>query len=187
MSVSRAFLAGVRDMSPMLLGVVPFGVVAGLAVVEIGLGALHALGFSIGIFAGAAQLASVDLLGADAHLAVVVGTALVINSRMLMYSASIAPHLAGEPLPRRALASYLLVDQVYALSVIRYGVDPDPATRLPYYLGSGAILWVCWQLANLVGVLVGGAIPESVPLGFAVPMTFIALIVPTVSDRPTVA
>jgi len=84
--------AGVRATLPLLLGLIPFGLVAGIAAVDAGLSPTQAVGLSAIVFAGAAQLAAIDLLGRDASLAVVVLTAVVINLRMMMYSASIAPY-----------------------------------------------------------------------------------------------
>src|SRR6056297_1149912 len=86
------FLAGVRAALPSLFGLIPFGLVAGIAAVDAGLSPLQAVGLSFVVFAGASQLAAVDLLSQDASLAVVVVTAVVINLRMAMYSASIAPY-----------------------------------------------------------------------------------------------
>lgn len=178
---------GLRDVSPTLLGVIPFGLIAGFAAIEAGLTLAHAVGFSVGVFAGAAQLAAIDLLGSGANLIVVIGTALVINSRMLMYSASLAPELVHVPVRGRAAAAYVLVDQAYALSIVRYRRAPDAPHRLAYYAGTAAILWVTWQATTVVGALIGDAIPDSIPLGFAVPMTFLAILIPAVTDRPTVA
>lgn len=183
----EAFLDGLRDVSPTLLGIIPFGLIAGFAAIEAGLSLAHAVGFSVAVFAGASQLAAIDLLGSGSNLAVVVGTALIINSRMFMYSASIAPHLIEVPTRRRAAAAYVLVDQAYALSVVRYQRDPRAPHRLAYYLGTALILWVTWQATTVLGAVLGDAIPDGVPLGFAVPMTFLAILIPSVTDRPTLA
>lgn len=183
----EAFLDGLRDVSPTLLGIIPFGVIAGFAAIEAGLSLIHAVGLSVGVFAGASQLAAIDLLGSGSNLPVVIGTALIINSRMLMYSASLAPHLTEVPAGKRAGAAYLLVDQAYALSVVRYRRDPEAPHRLAYYLGTAAILWVTWQATTVLGALIGDTIPDTVPLGFAVPMTFLAILIPNVTDRPTLA
>lgn len=186
-AVSRREAArrGTLDVLPIVLGVLPFGLIVGATAVDVGLGVSEAVGFSTIVFAGAAQLAAIDLIGRDAPVAVAIGTALVINLRMLMYGASIAPHLAHVPLPRRAGAAYLLTDQAYALSIARYQTGMAPDRRLPYYLGAAVPLWLGWQAVTVVGALGGGAIPEEVPLEFAVPLTFLVLLLPAVSDRPT--
>lgn len=186
--VARASLrAGAVDVAPVLIGIIPFGLVAGVAAVEAGLGLREAIGFSTGVFAGAAQLAAIDLLGAGAPAGVAILTAVVINLRMAMYSASLATFLSREPVGRRAIAAYLLTDQAYALSVTRYRDEARPAVqRWWYYLGAALLLWTVWQMMTVIGVVVGDAVPEGVPLGFAVPLVFLALLVPTLTDRAAV-
>lgn len=178
------FLAGARDILPILVGIVPFGLVAGAVAVEAGLGGWGALGLSMGIFAGASQLAAIDLVARDAGVAVAVLTVTVINLRMLMYSASLAPVLAGVPARRRVPAAFLLTDQAYAFTIARADEVRSPRRLFAYYLGCGVPLYVNWQLMTLVGVFAGAAIPDAIPLEFAIPMVFLVLLVPAIKDRP---
>ena len=177
--------AGVRDVSPLLLGIIPFGLVAGIAAVNAGLGLAEAVGLSVIVFAGASQLAAIELLAQNAPLAVVIGTAVVINVRMVMYSASIAPYLADYGRRFRAGLAYLLTDQAYALSVAEYERTPD-RNRWRYYLGAAATLWIVWQITTVVGFVIGAGVPDAWGLTFAVPLVFLALLVPAMKDRPTV-
>ncbi|ESP88763.1 AzlC family protein [Candidatus Halobonum tyrrellensis G22] len=195
--------AGVRDTLPLLVGMVPFALVSGVAGTETGLTPLQTLGMSVLVFAGASQLAALDLLGRDAALGAVVLTAVVVNLRLLMYSASIAPHFRHLPARVRVGCAYLLTDPSYALSVARYaeaGAEPGDGTaertreettdeesgpRPPYYyLGVGGTLWVVWQVGTAAGVAFGAAVPDGWRLEFAVPLIFLALLVPALSDRP---
>jgi predicted branched-subunit amino acid permease len=182
-----AFLVGARGVAPLLLGVAPFGLVAGVASIEADIGVSGAVAFSTIVFAGASQLAAINLLAEQAPLVVVIVTGLVINLRMVMYSASLAPHLGAIPRRTRVAAAYLLTDQAYAVSIIDYELEPGrtPGERLWVYLGAGGTLWSTWQVTTVAGAVGGGAIPESVPLGFAVPLAFLSLLVPAVTDRPT--
>ena len=177
------FRRGVRDVIPLLLGIVPFGFIAGIATVNAGLGLPEALGLSVIVFAGAAQLAALELIGRDAPLAIVVVTAVVINLRMLMYSASIAPHFRTLSNRTKAAVAYLLTDQAYALAIARY--REGSARPVAYYFGVAATLWVIWQLATISGVVLGTSVPESLGLEFAVPLVFLALLVPAMEDGPT--
>ncbi|MDS0282832.1 AzlC family ABC transporter permease [Haloarcula onubensis] len=178
------FRRGVRDVTPLLLGIVPFGFIAGIATVNAGLGLPEAVGLSAIVFAGAAQLAALELIGRDAPLAIVVVTAVVINLRMLMYSASIAPHLQALSSRTKAAVAYLLTDQAYALTIARYRTEDAPR-RIAYYFGVAATLWVVWQLTTIAGVVLGTSVPESLGLEFAVPLVFLALLVPAMEDGPT--
>ncbi|WP_262177503.1 AzlC family ABC transporter permease [Haloarcula laminariae] len=178
------FRQGVRDVLPLLLGVIPFGFVAGLATVNAGLGLAEAVGLSTIVFAGAAQLAALDLIGRDAPLAIVVVTAVVINLRMLMYSASVAPYFQDISNRLKATVAYLLTDQAYALTIARYRSE-DSAHSVAYYFGVAATLWAVWQLTTVAGVVLGTNVPESLGLEFAVPLVFLALLVPAMEDSPT--
>lgn len=189
-SRAAALRAGATAVAPIVVGIVPFGLIAGVAAVERGMTTLDALALSVGIFAGASQLAAIEVLGGGGSVVVAIITVLVINLRMVMYSASLAPWLAHEPARRRWLVAYLLTDQAYALSLVRY-TDPDAeelpaADRVWFYLGVAGTLWLTWQLCTVAGALLGGGIPDAVPLGFAVPLVFLALLPPAVTDRPTV-
>lgn len=176
---------GIAAAAPMLIGIVPFGLVAGAAPVAAGLDVDHAVGLSLFVFAGASQLAVTDVIGSGGGVLVAVLTALTINLRMLLYSASLAPKLAHEPLPRRLGSAYFLVDQAYALSVVRWDGTDDRRARLPFYLAVGVLLWTSWQLTTVVGALVGASVPESVPLDFAIPLVFLVLLVPVLDRRPS--
>lgn len=181
----QAMRDGVTDVAPMLVGIIPFGLVAGAAPIAAGLDLGHAVGMSLLLFAGASQLAMADVLGSDGGIALAVVTALTINLRMLLYSASLAPTLSTERLGARLRASYLLVDQVYALSIIRWDGEDDRRLRLPYYFAIGILLWSSWQITTVIGALVGSSVPDDVPLDFAVPLVFLVLLVPVLQRWPS--
>lgn len=185
--VTASLRAGAHAMSPLLPSVVPFGVIAGVAARDAGLDAAAALGMSVVIFAGSAQLAGLQLITESALPVVIVLTMLVINLRFAMYSASIAPHLAGLPRRWKWPLAYLLTDQAYAVAITRWRRDPPIADKAAFLLGAAFPLWFVWVVATLAGIAVGNAIPASWQLGFTVPLIFLALLVPAVHDRPSLA
>lgn len=181
--------AGAIAVLPMLAVVAPFGMVAGLTAIGTGLSALQALVMSATVFAGAAQLAALQLIAEGAVPAVVLLTALTINLRMMMYSASLAPHFEHLGRRWRLLLAALLVDQNYALGINRYnrsdgGFEPYGHW---YFLGAGLALWLTWQAATAAGVFLGAGIPRGWSLEFAVPLVFMVLLVPALRDRAHVA
>lgn len=182
---SRHFLLGLRAVSPILLGVAPFGLIAGISVIEAGRDPLDASVFSFLTFAGASQLASLELLKDGTPMLVAALTGLIINMRYLMYSASIAPHFADRPLHLKAAIAYILSDQSYALSISRYRNDPHIPKRakLGYYAGASFGVWATWQLGTIAGALVGKAVPPELGLEFVVPLTFLALLFQVLTDR----
>ncbi|BDQ34506.1 AzlC family ABC transporter permease [Pseudodesulfovibrio portus] len=185
MDKRSSFLQGVRDLSPILLGVLPFGLICGAVGVAAGMPEWAATSLSAIVFAGASQLVAVQLMDQNASVAVVILTGLIINARFLMYSASIAPHLKdASPLGKLGLA-YLLTDQAYATSVFRFGRDDLPMPdKIRYYLGAGLTLWVAFNLTTALGAYLGAIIPPQWELDFAIPLTFTALVIPAVKDRP---
>lgn len=185
-SIAREELrAGVTSVLPLLIGVVPFGLVAGAAPVEGGLGALAASGFSVLVFAGASQLAAIEVLAGGGSWTVAALAACTINLRMLLYSASLAPFLSAVPLRRRLLVAYGLVDQAYAVSITRWSAGRP--VSLWFYAGVTGTLWAAWQASTIVGALGGGLVPDGVPLEFAVPLVFLVLLVPAVTNAPAIA
>ncbi|MDT3436118.1 AzlC family ABC transporter permease [Haloarcula sp. 1CSR25-25] len=179
---TTAFRHGARDAVPLLLGIVPFGLVAGIAAVNAGFGLPMAVGLSVVVFAGASQIAALELLGQNAPLSVVVVTAVVINLRYLMYSASIAPYFREFSARWKAVLAYVLTDQAYAISVASYRSD-RPVDRKWYYLGAAVTLWAVWQVTTIAGALLGTGVPDAWGLEFAIPLVFLAILVPAIEDR----
>lgn len=181
-----AFLVGIRDISPILLGVMPFGLICGAVSVGVGMSEMQALGMSAIIFAGASQLAAIQLMTEHASVAVVILTGLVINARHLMYSASLAPHFKGmNPLSKAGLA-FILTDQSFAVSINRFN-EPDSGSlnKAAYFLGGAVLMFFAFNVATLIGAYLGNLIPPGWDLDFAVPLTFAALTIPAVKDRPS--
>lgn len=183
-SPRQSFLAGARGVAPILPGVAPFALVYGVSAVSAGVPAASSVAMSALIFAGASQLALVRLLGEQAPLLVAVATAVLINLRMAMYSASLAPHFAGLPAPWKGLLAYFLTDQAYAVSIARFTRDPDTVDKKWFYLGAGLTMWTTWMAASAAGACLGAATPKAWSLDFAIPLTFIALAFPVIRDVP---
>jgi predicted branched-subunit amino acid permease len=171
----------------VLLGIVPFGVITGVAMVASGIPPLVAMLMSVLVFAGASMVASAQLLAAHAPVLLVVLATLVINLRFMMYSASLRLHFAHAPLGTRLAVAYLTADNVYGLMLGRFGEHADDPGKLEYFLGAGLVVWATWQVAVAAGILIGAGVPAEWRLEFAAPLAFIAISIPFLRDRPTVA
>lgn len=169
----------------MMLGVAPFGMITGVSAASVGIAAPDAIGMSALVFAGASQLAAIALIAQDASFWVILLTTLMINLRMAMYSASLAPWLAHLRPRARLGLSYLMTDQAYAFSILRYPREPNDFPRRDYYLGVATPLWALWLTATAAGALLGAQVPPAWQLDFAIPLTFLALLAPAVRDRPS--
>lgn len=180
------FLVGARDQLPLLLGVVPFGLIFGALAISVGIPPLAAQGFSLFIFAGSAQFISVGLIAKATPAFVVVITILIVNLRHALYSVSLSPNY--RPLARwwKLTLSWLMTDEAFATTTSRYRKGQTHNAHW-YALGTGMTLWAAWQISTALGIALGAGIPESFPLAFAAPLTFLALLMPTLVDRATLA
>lgn len=181
------FWSGVRAEFPLLVGVFPFGMIYGALALDAGLSRAASQMMSSIVFAGSAQFVTAQLVRDAAPALVILLTIAVVNLRHMLYSASLAPYLKGLTLRWKIALSYLLTDEAYAPTVLeyeRYGVKP---TSHWFLLGAGLALWTTWQCSTALGIFLGAAIPESWPLDFALPLTFIAMVVPNLKSSPMIA
>lgn len=189
MSLPRdEFLAGVRAELPILLGGAPFGMIFGAVAVSAGLPASLAQAMSVVIFAGSAQFITAELIAAGSPALVLLMTTFIVNLRHLLYSASLAGYVRSLPMRWKVLLAYLLTDEAYAVTVIHYaeGESRPGDNKHWFFFGAGLALWTEWQLTTALGIFLGERIPSSWSLDFALALTFIGLIVPTLRDRPHV-
>ncbi len=185
----RAFWLGARDALPFIPVIVPFGMVFGALAGGAGWTDGQIVGMSALVIAGASQFTALQLLADQAPLVVVIGTALAVNLRMAMYSASMAPYLADIPVWQRALISYALTDQTYGLAINRYARSPEMSRqqRVAHFAGLSVPICIPWYFASYAGAVLGAAIPSWLALDFAVPITFIALFGLWLRDIPQIA
>jgi predicted branched-subunit amino acid permease len=167
----------------VLLGIVPFGVITGVAMVASGIAPLAAMAMSLIVFAGASMVASAQLLAANAPAALIVAATLIINLRFMMYSASLRVHFADAPLRHRLAIAYLTADNVYGLMLTRFAEHPREPGKFAYFLGAGLLVWAAWQAAVAAGILIGAGVPSAWRLEFAAPLAFIAMSVPLLRER----
>ena len=176
MAVDRATVRrGITDALPLFVPAVPFALVIGLAIVEAGINPFSGWSGSWLIFGGAAQLTLISLLGSSAAVIAAISAALVVNARHLMYSAAHAPTFQNQPAWFRWLGPYVLIDQMFALTIIE--ADSQPEVFRAYYLAAGATFWTLWQATTALGLALGPVVPQEWNLAFAIPLLFVGLIV----------
>jgi predicted branched-subunit amino acid permease len=202
----KNFFRGFKAELPILIGVLPFGMINGVLAMDAGLTRLQAQAMSSIVFAGSSQIVLSQLIHLGAPGLVMVLTVAIINLRHALYSASLAPYLQRLRPAWKVLLAYLLTDEAYAVTIIYFQeTDREINARLSgseqegqaviseldyrhwFMFGAGLALWSCWQLSTLVGILLGEVVPASWSLDFTLALTFIALVVPNLKDRATVA
>ncbi|HKV58515.1 MAG TPA: AzlC family ABC transporter permease, partial [Ktedonobacteraceae bacterium] len=163
------FLTGIKDMLPILLGVLPFGLIYGVSARSAGLPVIAAQAMSVIVFAGSAQFVTVQLISAGVPFSIIIVTACLLNLRHALYSASVAPYVKRLPRRWKMLLAYVLTDEAYAVTITHYrqpdkvearAVASDDGTQFAtprhwYFLGTGLTLWIVWQISTAIGILLG--------------------------------
>lgn len=179
-------IAGLRDVAPAVLPVVPVGVLFGATAVETGFTPLSATALSLFAFTGTAQLAAVELLQEGATLQVVLATMVLLNLRYVIFSASLAPKLGHLSRSWRALVAYPLFDLNYALAETRFeAVDPQDGHRGWYLVGVSLPLVAAFVGGTLAGALAGRVVGDGFELDFAITLVFVSLLAPHVDGEST--
>jgi predicted branched-subunit amino acid permease len=162
--------SGVRAMAPWLVGVAPFGLVIGISASQahIPTGAGWLTGATI--YGGSAQIAAIQMLDVGAAPVAVIVTVLVINLRLVLYSAAMSAYWRGTPLWWRLVAGYLLVDPSFVVGIDRYPAEPVRRRAHAHYLGGALVLWAGWLVAIAVGATLGASVPAGLHLELLVPL-----------------
>src|SRR5471032_2068912 len=175
---------GVKTGTPTLFGIGAWGLVVGIAMVKTGLTVPQALGMTMLVFAGSAQLASLPLISAHAPIWVIFMTALVVNLRFVIFSALLAPHFAQLPWRKRFLLGYVAGDMTVALFLQKYPSAKPQLGKLSYLKGLLYPNWAAWQIGSIAGIFLGSTVPPEWGLGFAGTLAIICIMVPLVAGRP---
>lgn len=188
-SPQAEFLAGARDIVPLVVGAVPFGIIFGALAQSSGLSAGTALAMSAFVFAGSSQFIALGLLAAGSSVPLIVLTTLVVNLRHLLYAASLVPYVQSLSPVKKLLMGLWLTDEAFAIAIRRY-TQPDPSPhKYWYYMGAALFMYANWQLSTWLGLTVGQLAPNAAAWGldFAMVATFIGMIIPYVKNRPMAA
>ena len=182
-SRSRLFLQGVLGVLPILLGVFPFGMIYGVLARQSAIPLPAAQAMSFIVFAGSSQFIAAQLLQQAVPGFIVVLTMFIVNLRHALYSASIARYIHHLNPYWKAGLAYLLTDEAYVVAITNYNQEHPVRNQHYYFLGAGIGLWTCWQISTAAGIFLGAVVPASWQLDFALPLTFIALLIPALKDR----
>jgi predicted branched-subunit amino acid permease len=189
-------MRGLRATLPIALGVAPFGVAYG-AVAAQGLTFGQGWLMSATVFAGTAQFITASMIAQGATFLPILITGWLINARLILLSASLAPHLRGAPAPLQWLIAQLLTDESFAVTMIEYDRSDEPSeadagratresTPTPdplFAVGSGLAIYIIWQMAIVIGLTFGAQIPDGLGLEYALPASLICLLFLLVRTR----
>jgi predicted branched-subunit amino acid permease len=178
-----AWREGLSTGMPTLFGIAAWGLVVGIAMVKSGLTVMQALGMTLTVFAGSAQLASLPLIAAGAPIWVVFATALVVNLRFVIFSALLAPHFAHLPWKQRFALGYVSGDMTVAMFLARYPSEAPAAGKLSFLKGLMYPNFAAWQVGSIAGIFLGSFVPAEWGLGFAGTLAIVCITVPLVANK----
>tara|TARA_Y100000741_G_scaffold355291_1_gene330541 strand:+ start:503 stop:1189 length:687 start_codon:yes stop_codon:yes gene_type:complete len=177
LSKSNIFFKGVVDILPLMIPVVPFGIIFGAIGIELGFGPYLTYVTSIVIFSGASQIVILQLFSAGASSLVAITSSSVVSTRHLLYGAVVSQHLNHLSIYWKIGLSYLLTDQAFAVSNEYFKKNNSNKYKHFHLIGSGFTLWLIWQITTIIGIILGSIVPEELGLTFTIPLTFLALLV----------
>ena len=182
-------LAGARDTIPLIVGAIPFGLIFGTLALGSGLSFCGTMAMSAFVFAGSAQFIALGLLGAGTSWPFIVLTTFIVNLRHILYSATLAPHVSRLPQRWQVPLAFWLTDETFVIVANRYAQALNSSHTHWYYLGSAVLMYINWQLSTLLGLTIGQLLPNAATWGldFAMPVTFIGMVIPYLKNRPMVA
>ena len=174
---SKIFFKGVTDVSPLMIPVVPFGIIFGVLAIDLGLSPITTMAMSIIIFGGASQIIFLQLFSGGASSLVILSSVGAVNSRHLLYGAVLSEYLSTLKLTWKIILSYVLVDQAFAVSNDYFKKNKNKENKHYHLLGAGFTCWTIWQISTILGIILGSVVPEELGLSFTISLTFLALLI----------
>lgn len=181
----QQLIKGAMAVLPLCIAVLPWGVLAGSFAIEAGLSIMEAQAMSAILFAGSAQLVAIGMFKAGVGLGTLLLTTFFITSRHLLYSVTLREKISPLPFRWRFILGYWLTDELFAVCANQSNSEFNRW----FALGAGGAFYLIWNLATFAGIVAGSYLPSLTELGldFAVAATFIALVVPSMTNKPIVA
>jgi predicted branched-subunit amino acid permease len=167
--------AGLRQVLPVLVAVLPFGLVYGAIATDAGMTVGQTVGFSAAVYGGASQFVALEMIGVGSPVILVALSVFALNFRHVLYSASIGRKLTRFSPVQKAAAFFLLTDPTFASAEARAAEKPLTKT---FYFAYNIALYIAWLLSSLAGALFGGLIedPKAFALDFILPVYFLTLL-----------
>ena len=173
----KTIIKGIIDVSPLMIPVLPFGIIYGVIGMDLGIGPYMTLGLSIIIFGGASQIVLLQLFSGGASSLVILSSVGAVNARHVLYGAVLSEHLSGLKLSWKIILSYVMTDQAFAVSNDYFKKNDKDKNQHYHLLGSGFTCWTIWQLSTILGIVLGSVVPEELGLSFTISLTFLALLI----------
>lgn len=165
--VSEEFFRGVRSVTPVLLGFLPFALALGAQASQKGLSALEVALMTGLNFGGRSEFAAIELWSSPVPVLVIVAITLLVNSRHLLMGAVFAPQLEHLPVKKAMVSLFFMCDESWAMSLADAKRSGNgPRVSLAYFLGVSVCLWFTWVSFTVLGVFIGSQFGDLHAYGF---------------------
>ncbi|MEM9107347.1 MAG: AzlC family ABC transporter permease [Pseudomonadota bacterium] len=170
------FRQGMLESLPIVLAVLPFGLLFGALAVANGMDALQAVLMSAMLYGGASQFVGIDLFGTNVAPWLIVFSIFAVNFRHILYSASLGPKIGHFSTLQKVIAFFFLVDPQYAEAEKRQ--ERGQGVSFAWYMGLALPVYVTWSVETAIGAYFGGLIkdPEALGIDFLLPIYFLVLV-----------
>jgi 4-azaleucine resistance transporter AzlC len=168
--VRTGAIAGLTLLPSVAMYGIAFGIMADVAKLT----APEAVLFSAWVYAGGAQMATLQAWADPVPLLAVCLTALAMNARYFLLGAALRPWLAGLPAHKTYISLFFMGDGNWALSLREHGEGRSDAGFL---LGSGLVMWAVWVATTAAGHVFGQVLgnPARFGVDFMLPAFFAAM------------
>ena len=185
-SAFSEMMAGAKATIPLLIGALPFGIIFGTLSLSSGLSFQGTMAMSAFVFAGSAQFIALGLLATNTAWPIIVLTTFVVNLRHMLYAATLVSYVKRLTVSWRISLAFWLTDETFAVVIHRYNQPDNSPRKHWYYLGSALAMYINWQICTFLGLTVGRLMPDAAAWGldFAMPVTFIGMIIPYLKNKP---
>lgn len=188
-SARNEFFMGVREMVPLTIGAIPFGIIFGIISHTADIPWWAAQGMSAFVFAGSSQFIASSLILAGTPYVLIVLTTFIVNLRHALYGASVAEYMTRLPKRWKAFLAYGMTDESFATTIVHYrDANISNENKHWYFLGANLGMFIPWQIDTAIGYSIGSAIGDPLALGldFAMSAVFIAILIPQIRARADV-
>lgn len=175
-STRGEIIAGAKLGIPVVISVIPFGLLFGAIAVDKGLTTFEAILMSVAIYGGASQMVGIELFGEKIAPWLIVLSIFAVNFRHLLYSAAVGRYFAPWSRSKQAIAYFMLTDPTYA-ETERAG-EKGKMPSFAWFMGMCVPLYIAWVGTSAIGAIFGKLItnPQAFGMDFLLPLYFLGLL-----------
>ncbi len=168
---------------PLSISVIPWGILCGTLSIEAGLTNFQAQLMSLLVFAGAAQLAGIAILGVGGSWLSLINSTTMISVRHVLYSATYKEEISKLPFIKRVVFAFLLTDEMFAVAQAEQ--IKSGSFNYWYAVIAGFVFYLIWNISTFIGIFSAHFFKNIDELGFdfAIVATFIAMVVPMIKTK----